>query len=316
MKLINCNAWRSLCDYVYDAPDFTLPWTQSVVYVSMDHIDRFFSDVEEHYEDNDKFIVISACSDYGITLQDENPIWQDMKKWFDFVPIDENLGYNPLLIPQRCDTRFCKITDIYSVKMHAFTKSTFNKIPKSIAKWYCTNCDIKDGRVVPIPFGIPDWSQKLIEEARAKNLHTESDRTTGFYINFQNNTAERVAIKNRYQGGRMNTAKVISNEISHEDYINNLLSSIYVVSPPGNGYDSYRVLESLYCGAIPIVANTRPFDAYSNLPVIKIDNFGYLEQLQKEAGFKIFQNDLVNTTADMDYWSNNLLESRQALLES
>lgn len=310
MKLIRCNEWKKLAEVIYDGEDRLLPDRSCIVYVPMDNIVEFFTNIKHSPH---KYVVISACSDYGISYQNEDPIWADMKKWLDFVAIDENLGYQPLFLPSRCNVAHCKVSDTYSIKMHAFTKATFDEIPSNVVKWYCTNCAIASPRVVPIPFGIPDWSATLIEEARAKNLHKESKKEIGFYINFQNNTAERVAIKGRFPNHH--NMKVVIDEISHEDYINNILNSVYVVSPPGNGLDCYRTLEALYCGAIPIIADNRQAAAYEGLPVVKLRNFGWLDKLEKELGFKIFQNDLDNSVADGIIWEQQIDADRKLLGE-
>lgn len=313
MEFINCNKWRTLCNHIYDAPEFILPKDKDIVYVPMDHIAQFIRDVSNlPYS----FIVVSACSDYGLHYQHEHPVWADMKKWLDFVAIDENLGYNPLFLPPRCDVTHTKITDTYSVKMHAFTKATFSNIPNQFFKWYCTNANIAS-KVIPIPFGIPDWSESLITEARNNNRHVESEKDIGFYINFQNNTAERVSVKDKYKKYQHDNApisvKVIEKEISHEEYIENVLKSVYVVSPSGNGLDCYRNLEALYCGAIPIIADTHAAKAYEGLPVIKIKNFGMLEQLASELGYKVIRTDLTDTPADMNYWRKKIQEDAENL---
>lgn len=296
VEKINCNKWKSLCDWTFDAPDYNAPTYCCVVYVPMDQIDKFFSYAEEvDGEDSPlNFIVVSANSDYGISYQREHPIWFDMKKWLDFIPIDNSLGYNPLISPARCNLAECKESDKYSIKMHSFTKATFKRIPRCITHWFCTNCDIEDSRVTPIPFGIPDWSEKLINKVEEEN------RNIGFYLNFQNNTAERTHLKPRFRN--VENFKVIDEEISHEDYINNLYKSIYVPCPSGNGLDTYRVLETIYCGAVPILPTSRWTKAYKNLPVITINNFAWLPKIAEDNGYQVFDSDLENSPADFNYW--------------
>lgn len=307
MEKINCNKWKTLCDWTYDAPDYNEPSHCCVVYVPMDQIDKFFAYADEvDTEDTPlNFIVVSANSDYGIAYQREHPIWLDMKKWLDFIPIDSSLGYNPLISPARCNLTDCKADDKYSIKMHSFTKATFTRIPRCITHWFCVNCDIEDRRVTPIPFGIPDWSEKLI------NRTEEENRNIGFYLNFQNNTAERTHLKPRFKNTE--NFKVIDGEISHEEYIDNLYKSVYVPCPSGNGLDSYRVLEAIYCGAVPILPTARWSKAYKDLPVITINNFGWLPKIAEDNGYRVFDSDLENSPADFNYWKAVINSARNKL---
>lgn len=310
MELIRCDSWAKLADSVYDSPEFTEPKNNSVIYCPLDHIEQFI-----RQNDNfDSYCIISANSDYGLCYQHQNPVWQDLKKWLDFIPIDETYAYNSLLVPARGNIERCKITDTYSIKMHTFTKSTFSEIPNSIRRWYSTNCNILGG-ATPIPFGIPDWSYDLISKARSKNRHKETKKDIGVYINFQNNTAERVAIKDKYrkyQGENSPiSVKVIEGEISHEEYVENLLRSVYVVSPPGNGLDCFRTLEALYCGAIPLIADNYAAAAYDGLPVVKMTNFGDIEKMVAQFGYKVFHSELEETRADFEYWRNEILKDKE-----
>jgi len=304
LELINCNRWRDLCDHIYDYPDFNLPKGNCVVFCPMDHIARFFKEISVLSRSSNKYIVISTCSDYGIYYQAQNPVWLDMKKWLDFVPIDDSLVYNPLILPSRHNPGNCKITDKYSVKMHTFTGATFDSIPENVIKWYCTNCNIEQDNVVPIPFGIPDWSEELITICRKQDRHTLTNRKHGFYLNFQNNTSERVSLKRQFNG--LENYTTIMGEISHEDYIFNLLSSVYVVSPTGNGDDCYRTLESVYCGAIPIITDGLWSRAYTHIPNIKVSSYSALPHIYKERGFQLYNQEIENTPADFSYWRNKI----------
>lgn len=309
LELIRCDKWKSLADHVYDYPDFIKPTTDGIVYCSLDHIDRFF---RECGDDGNTYVVISSNSDYGLCYQHKNPVWLDMRKWFDFQPLDETLGYSPLVVPARCCAERCKISDKYSVKMHVYTTATFDKVPENILRWYSTNCDVLGGPAIPIPFGIPEWSESLIQAARDNSLHRRK-KVYPFYLNFQNNTAERVALKKSF--AKAENYMVVMDEIPHEEYINNLLSSYYVVAPCGNGLDSYRVLESIYCGATPIITNGFWSEAYKSLPAILVESYHCLPDILANEGLKSPQDNLDGTIADFGYW-RKIFEREKNLFSS
>ena len=61
------------------------------------------------------------------------------------------------------------------------------------------------------------------------------------------------------------------NQDSYEDYLDNLSKHKYVISPPGNGQDCYRTLESVYMGCYTFVEDT-PTNYLTSLPVLRYQN--------------------------------------------
>ena len=57
------------------------------------------------------------------------------------------------------------------------------------------------------------------------------------------------------------------------EYENDLRISNFVLCPQGNGIDTHRIWESLYCGSIPIVEDHIGFDQFKNLPIMFVDDF-------------------------------------------
>ena len=70
--IINVKSWMSLgdCNYEIDHDDDSIP-ESGVVYCNIEHIDRLF---EKCKLTDNKYIVISAFSDYGVALQEEYPV--------------------------------------------------------------------------------------------------------------------------------------------------------------------------------------------------------------------------------------------------
>ena len=300
MEIIQNTSYEKLCDTTWKEGD--LPPDGSVVHVNLDEIVPFFDKVKR----SDKvYSVISSNSDYGICYQNDYPVNKDMLSWLKFVDC-KGIGYNSLVIPSRCDIEQCRITDIYSIKMYSFTKFTFDEIPANIKKWFCVNSNIEDSRIVNIPFGIPSWSEPLLKiTAKDKSL----------YVNMMLNTVERASLMNYYRQYTHNDL-ICEKEVSHERFIDCLARSRMILASSGNGWDQYRILESLYCGSIPIVSKGIWNKAYDRLPVIALDSL-YLDineinlifdELNSKANW-----DLTNTYADLNYWRNQVNQARDLL---
>lgn len=313
MELILHNKWKSLADYEW-TPDNRTITDGSVVFVHMDHIYEFFKDIART---NSRVVLISADSDYGFMKQDNEPVWKDMGKWLNFIQINDEIGYNPLVIPSRMDPRFCKIDDRYSIKVYSFTKATVDVIPENITHWFTTNSDCDIPGITHIPFGIPEWSAGLIEE-KIKSGATKKkslSRSIGTYVNFQINTIERSSIRNYYRsvGNKTNRRYDIfveNGEISHEEFIDRLVESHYVVSPPGNGLDCFRTLEAIYCGCIPVISKSWHNAPYFSLPCCISNDFVNFDEKEYDI------DTLDGTNADFGEWRKKIEKRKEILLTS
>ncbi len=252
-----------------------------LIYCSLDIIHILFRRLEQ--EDIDiQFTLVSAQSDFGLEYQETNPLWIDMQKWLSMMTIPTDLKYKPLILPSRGDIENCKITDNISVKMYSWTRSTFNKIPRQIKRWYCVNANINDDKIKHIPFGLPEWG-KCINFSIYKNKFKHSK----IYVNFQLNNIDRATLKRSLK--HHPNFFVRDNEISYEEYLDEMSGFQFVLAPPGNGLQSFRTLESCMVNSYPIILNQPCNKAYDLFPVIKVDSWAELN-----SPIEFFQNKIRN----------------------
>lgn len=273
-----------------------------VVHVHFDHIGNFFKLIQET---DRKYVLISSNSDYGLTEQINEPVERDMSKYLRMVNT-EGMKYATLVLPARCNVEHCCIEDKYSVKMYSFTNRTFNSIPNNIVKWFATNCNIDDERIIHIPFGIAEWSKDLVKKTKKTKF--------GIYVNFQHNTLERAGIENMF---REIPDTLIESNVSHHQFIERLKEYPFIISPPGNGYDCFRTLESIYCGSLPIIVNDIWSKAYDNLPCIKVNTYVGIYHELKKLWEKIRENDMIfvdNEVQNVVYWFQQIQNARQLLI--
>jgi len=296
---IHHDGWKKCCDSVWEGGE--LPPTNTSVYVPADWIYEFFELVQQ--TDN-KYVLVSANSDYGVTEQVREPVNRDISKYFNMVDLAD-LGYKPVILPPRCEVEYCKITDKYSIKMYSWTRRTFNKIPDNIVIWFGSNLNIEDDRIVHIPLGIPDWTFDKVEK-------TVKDKFS-IYVNLQSNTMERVMIKNAF---RTLPDVIVEDNVSHDQYVERLKECPFILSLPGNGYDCFRTMEALYCGSMPIIVRDIWSQAYDGMPVIAVDNYlAAYEQLkefwQKIGGKLDLSIDI--PAMSMIEWANRIDATRELL---
>lgn len=265
--IITCESYKGICDYIY-SPDNLSP-ESGIVHVNMEELLAFFSAIS-NYPDR-KYVVVSSCSDFGLSYQEMNPVWADMSKWARMMATPE-LEYKQACLSPRCDIDRCKLTDLYSVKCYAYTAYTFNKIPDNVVHWYMTSARISpesEPRITIIPFGVAPNSAKDIMEVAEETQGKKVD--SKIYINWVNYTVDRLEIKENYRLQkaylRREDVVIVDEAKPYKDYLRDLYNYHLILSPEGNGVDCYRNLEALYVGAFPIMMPNHVSINLSDLPI-------------------------------------------------
>lgn len=302
------NKWPTLAEYQWSEGE--LPPDKSVVHVYMEQLFEFFKALEGS---TNKYILITGSSDYGIIEQKRWPVWHDANVWMHgFVIVNENIGYNDIVIPARCDKTKCNIDDKYSIKMYSYTGATFDKIPDNIVLWFCVNNDLNDDRIEHIPFGLPEWTSQLIEKAREK-VDSWPERDIDTYVNFQPNTTERARLLQECQNIIVDKdEKGFLKEIPHADYVQRLLHSKAVLCPEGNGRDGFRIAESISLGAVPIIVTRQ--DANWIKPYIELNaRVVTLDGICLNGGGPV-KFDLTGTSLDLNMWREKVRFFKEVFL--
>lgn len=196
--------------------------------------------------------VISAFSDYGICEQEENHPNQDIRKRFHMVDWQALMSmrgrYAGANIGPCCDPASCNAKDKFSIKIDAHTIATLSCLPYWLKHWYTTNCAIKDSRVTCIPFGLNDDGPGLgmLPSFRGR------EKTGFLYINFQDNTIDRVDLKRYFKDKPWVTFRDNAS-LPVDQYLDEVASHKFVLSPLGNGLDCYRTYEAMYLGSVPLI---------------------------------------------------------------
>jgi hypothetical protein len=305
---IVCNAYVGLCDSIW-TPDSGEP-DPGIVHVSCDDVKTFF----ERYGNNGKdYILVSSSSDFGLYEQAQHPVWMDFYKGAYLIPptaLQTDTEYLGVSVAPRCNAESCNPKDKYSIKCHSWTIATFNEIPPNIKHWFLTNCMVDDPRCDPIPFGI-------FSNPNAINFifnYPDTSKNRLLYINFQNYTRERYDIKRWFSTENWATVAWEAN-IPFEQFVAEMAQHWFVAAPPGNGNDSYRVLEAIYLGCIPIIELNHNARAYDGLPIIMATDLrkltpGYAQQVVQE-----YQGGTPNyEKATLSYWRNKFEQARMEFL--
>lgn len=302
--IILCESYRWLCDYIYGA-GFTsqkIVPPEGIVCVALDEIVDFFKLIDGKTE---KYVIVSPRSDFGLFYQKDYPPSLDLLKITNMLVNDPGIKYHGLNIAPRCDLEKCNINDKYSIKMHSWTKATFNKIPDNVIHWFVVNNGIYDNRKVEsIPFGIGGSKPEDVDHFfELSTKYRNNNRIEKLYINFGDSTFERVQLREWYKQQNFDWV-VIKENIPFDEYIEDLCTYKYVLCPNGNGVDCYRTMESIYCGAIPIVEYGCIMGQFNDFPLLYAHNLKF----HNYESFRIMAENLSTIEhcekTKLSYWRN------------
>lgn len=311
--IINVKSWFDVgdCNYEHDHKDETTP-ESGIVYCNIEHIHEFFRKCE--YTDN-KYVVVSGFSDFGITYQQEHPVAIDMVKTLPFIKqhIPE-IGYEDLRVRSRCDRERCDENHTYSIKSYAWTYSTIKSIPSNVIKWFTVNSLVEQPRIQGIPFGIgKDATEDILQ---AKKYNSE-EKTNLLYINWEDRTnIERIQLKSYFYSADFDWVTLVQEPLDFKQYLEQLSSHKYCLCPEGNGIDTYRFLECIYMGTIPIVFDSPAMRYLSDLPILIVKTLDDLSYDNLMSNYDSLINKATEESmrkAKMSYWKDEINKAAELI---
>ena len=127
------------------------------------------------------------------------------------------------------------------------------------------------------------------------------------YINFQKNTnhSERDVLADIFK--EVDWVKIDSPNLDLKEYLLALESAHFVLCPFGNGFDTHRLWETLYAGAIPIVLSHTTYKCTENLPVLVVKSFQDInEQLLLDTLKEFDEKEFKFDKLKVDYWLDKI----------
>ena len=252
--------------------------------------------------------------------------------WCDEAP-RENPGF------RHGDAVFCKIDEVWRLFRSLrrtrkrivlvtgegdkpVTPELFAQRPLHVHHWFGMNMFTEDPSTTPIPLGLGQEGHPATLEwkdiVEAANQHPP--RTGLLYANF--GTASNPGVREPLRAWLAEPAQKWVTRQDHVGdsgktaYLAALLSHYFVFCPPGNGEDTHRMWEALYCGAIPVVRESPAMRDFKDLPVLFVDGFERLsEEFLKKTILDWPHEKFSLAKLETDYWRPWFDSARQAVGE-
>lgn len=278
-------------------------------YCSTESIHSLFSSLRDG--EQKPFTLVSGCCDFGLYTQEDNHPNNDLYKMacaFSWAEVGASREfYHSLTIGPACERDRCNPKDKYVLKADRFAASTFDDVPDSVKQWYCANLNVKHPRIGWLPFGLNNDGDG---SKRIAGLVGRPKKGT-LYVNFQDYTLERIQWKAHFYRQPWATTR-LKTDLPVEQFLAEIAEHRYVLCPPGNGLDCYRIYECIYMGSIPVMEDSifaRHF-LEAKLPVLVVDSYSSLSPTRLNGFYpELLQREYDYSQVTMSYWKKRFEEA-------
>lgn len=174
--------------------------------------------------------------------------------------------------------------------------------------WFAQNVDVKHPRIFSLPIGLEN-SEWFPELNKLNTILEYKEKYTGIkdiicVAEFNPRTHNRrLEVFKYYNDQDWCVTNPTVNGLSFDLYVENMVRSYFCISPRGNGIDTHRTWEAMYCGCIPIVERCINTDFYNDFPMLIVED---LTKITYDMLFWAWE-EMSNTEYDfdklyMDYW--------------
>jgi hypothetical protein len=157
-----------------------------------------------------------------------------------------------------------------------------------LLKWFAQNCEFNHTKLMPLPIGVQNkqWGPSKIKKIIEVGKKIDKDKL--LYVNFSNSThysrGNAMSVAKRFSGA------TIESDLSHETYLKNLSTHKFCLCPRGNGIDTHRFWEAQYLDVIPIIISSDWTSSYSEFPILILESWESLLELDLEKLYIIISN--------------------------
>ena len=161
--------------------------------------------------------------------------------------------------------------------------------PSVLAVFYRQTPPLVHGKVYLVPLGPSRQFMEALRKREQLLSGIPRHRLNLYYVN-HSPWAHRSAIfllVNRigFDGKLHNEfcTDACDSDIEQSKFLDGLMTSYFVQSPPGKGEDCYRHYEVMLAGAFPVVRRSFSFGVFGNLPHVSVDDWAQVNPIYLES---------------------------------
>lgn len=211
---------------------------------------------------------------------------------------------------------------------YSITSGFISLMPDNIHTWYCQNNLVYHDKLRSIPIGLENtftskreghgvaWQHARQKIELLKEVSTKAEKhgiSKLLYANFNIHTNIKHRLPIKEICARTEFITLDEPNLDYATFIDRVLAHEATVCPIGNGIDTHRLYEVLYCQRIPVIIKSGDYpiytDIYDHLPIVILKNANELtdiEKLQDQIG-KAKEKAVKLELLDFHYWQKLII---------
>lgn len=193
-----------------------------------------------------------------------------------------------------------------------FNEDLFKKYQHYNDTFFSQNCTVKCSKVIPIPIGLENRYYHIngIISSYKKYANNRPYSPAIFY-SFSIHTNPTVRLDS-YEYLKKMKFTVGKQNLSNEQYLNEMSRHMFCFSPPGNGLDTHRTWEAIALNVIPICFKSPMIESFIELglPIWVIDDINELGKYQNAIDIRDKYFDIQKKSdkskSYFDYWKDRI----------
>jgi hypothetical protein len=184
-------------------------------------------------------------------------------------------------------------------------------IPDNLIHWFTQNVNVVNEKIESLPIGLENfkWFPKKVGKMEGMLMKPRTCKNL-VYMNHNINTnpAKRNPPYYVLENKSWVTVERGSNGLRFDEYLENIYSHPFVISPEGHGIDTVRTWECLYMGTIPIEKKNINNQFYTDLPILFVNDWSEINEAMLQDEY----DRIIHTQWNMDklnfnYWKTKIL---------
>lgn len=187
--------------------------------------------------------------------------------------------------------------------------------PPQVVRWFSTNAVARGVEALPLGLGNSYCPVTPKAPALAEYQANPAARTKWLYVNFrcETNPAVRQPVMEHFRSRIGDWLTVREGGVGPGEFLAEMTAHRFVLCPPGNGIDTHRMWEALYCRTIPVVQRHPALAAFEDLPILFVEDFRTLTQPFLREAYERFQSGSFNCEKlFLPWWRERLIGAKHS----
>lgn len=191
-------------------------------------------------------------------------------------------------------------------------------LPENLVTWWSINVHVDHPKIKKIPLGLQNlhwkWDGNIQSDPDTYKKYKTYTKTKNVLASFSivNNIPERHTCYLHAQKINADFRMFHPTDRRNENYVDNYFEEAsryrFILAPWGAGIDCHRLWEAMYLGSIPITRRHRVYEDFEDYPILFLDDWSQLEDIDFESTYDHYKNKLeTENRIYFDHWKDRIL---------